>query len=58
MIDKGEYLSTCPNGCLANYNISNTDLETKDVSITWKCHECNAEWIEHYAFRYWELKND
>ena len=58
MNHKGEYLNTCPNGCLANYHVSNTDLDTKDVSIEWICNECNAVWLEHYAFRYWELIND
>ncbi len=58
MIDQGEYLSCCPNGCLANYHVEDTDLETKDVTVTWKCNDCGIEWIEYYAFRYWKLQDE
>jgi len=55
-LSRGEYLNTCPNGCVSNMTLSKTDLETQDVSITWVCHECDAQWTEHYAFRYWEME--
>ena len=57
-ISQGEHLNTCPNGCVSNMTVVESDLETKDVAITWICMECNVQWIEHYAFRYWEFVGD
>lgn len=57
-LKQGEYLNTCFKGCVSNMTVVETDLDTKDVSITWVCLECDQQWTEHYAFRYWEVKND
>ena len=56
MIDQGEYPNGCPKGCSANCSVYDTDLETKEPTVSWKCHNCNDIWIEYYAFRYWKLQ--